>query len=134
MKFYVERFSAIVAAVILLQTLFFKFSAAPESVYIFEQLKMEPYGRIALGVLELIIALLLLKRKSSLLGAVLGLGVISGAIVAHIFVLGIEVRGDGGQLFGLALAVFVLLSITIILQWRKLFNWVQHLRKNTDNQ
>lgn len=129
MKFYVERISAIAAAIILLQTLYFKFTAAPESVYIFGQLGIEPYGRIVVGIMELIIALLLLKQSASLLGAILGLGVISGAIFSHIFVLGIEVQGDGGLLFVLALAVFVLLLITIILQRQKLLNWVQHLRK-----
>ena len=40
----------LVPAIILLQTLYFKFSAAPESVFIFEQLGLEPWGRIGLGV------------------------------------------------------------------------------------
>ena len=90
MKF--ERISSIIAALILLQTLYFKFTAAPESVFIFTELGLEPYGRIGTGILELIIALLLVIKRTSLTGAILGLGVITGAIFSHIFVLGIEVQ------------------------------------------
>ena len=120
MKYYLERLSAILAALILIQTLYFKFSGAAESVYIFNQLGIEPYGRIGTGILELIISVLLLVRRTSLVGAILGLGVISGAILSHLFVLGIEVQNDGGLLFGMAILVFVLLLITLILQKDKL--------------
>ena len=95
----------IVAAVILLQTLFFKFSAAEESVYIFTRVHMEPWGRIGIGILELIAGTLLLITRTSVYGAVLALGLMMGAIFIHIFILGIEVMGDGGQLFGYALMV-----------------------------
>jgi hypothetical protein len=95
------------AATILGQTLFFKFSAAEESRFIFQSLHVEPWGRIASGVSELVCALLLLMPRTAALGAVLSLGVISGALLAHLFVLGIQVQGDGGLLFGLAVAVFV---------------------------
>lgn len=94
-------------AAILLQTLFFKFSAAPESVYIFTKVGMEPWGRLGSGVAELISALLLLWPGTVALGALLGLGVITGALGAHLTVLGIEVQGDHGLLFGLACTVFV---------------------------
>lgn len=124
MKLYIERGASLIAAIVLLQTLYFKFTGAPESVYIFEQLGAEPYGRIGTGILELLIGGLLLFRGSSLIGAILGLGVISGAILSHIFVLGIEVQDDGGLLFGLALLVFVLCLITIILQKDKLYRFV----------
>lgn len=97
----------VVAAVILLQTLFFKFSAAPESVYIFTTLGIEPYGRIGIGILELIAAILILIPRTSLLGAFLGLGLMIGAIFSHLFFLGIEVQNDGGTLFCLALLVVV---------------------------
>ena len=110
---------------ILLQTLYFKFTGAPESVYIFDTLGVEPYGRIGTGVLELLISVLLLFRKTSLLGAVLGMAVILGAILSHVFVLGIEVQNDGGFLFILALIVFILCLITIILQKDKLFLFIQ---------
>jgi uncharacterized membrane protein YphA (DoxX/SURF4 family) len=97
----------IVAAVILLQTLFFKFSAASESVYIFSKLGVEPWGRLGSGVLELAAAALILIPQSTWLGALLGLGVMTGAIAAHLFVLGIPVMGDGGQLFIYALVVWL---------------------------
>jgi len=125
----IERISSVVAALILLQTLYFKFTAAPESVYIFSELGMEPYGRIGSGILELIIALLLLFKKSSLIGAILGLGVIIGAIFSHIFVLGIEVQNDGGLLFGLALLVFILCLVIIFIQKEKLLSLLPRLKK-----
>ena len=97
----------IIAAVILVQTLFFKFTASAESVYIFSTLGMEPFGRIGSGIAELIAALLILVPRTTLLGALLALGIIGGAILSHIFILGIEVENDGGLLFILALTVFV---------------------------
>jgi len=124
----IERISSIIAALILLQTLYFKFSGAAESVYIFDQLGLEPYGRIGTGILELIIATLLLVKRSSLVGGILGLGVITGALFSHIFVLGIEVQDDGGLLFGLALLVFVLCFVTIWTQKEKLWNFFYQLR------
>lgn len=129
MKYYLERITSIVAAIILLQTLYFKFTGAPESVYIFSELGVEPLGRIGTGVIELVISLLLLFRKTSLMGAVLGIGVISGAILSHIFILGIVVQDDGGLLFGLALAVFVSLFISIIIQKEKLVLLLKRIRK-----
>jgi len=104
--YYIERVSSILTALILLQTLFYKFTAAEESVYIFSTLHMEPWGRIGTGVLELIAGGLLIFRRTSIFGSVLGLGIISGAILSHLFVLGLVVQGDGGKLFTLALLVF----------------------------
>lgn len=95
----------ITAAAILLQTLYFKFSGAEESKYIFSTLGVEPFGRIFAGVSELIAAILLLIPRTTLLGALMGAGVMAGAIASHIFVLGIVVQNDGGQLFALALIV-----------------------------
>jgi len=97
----------IVAAAILLQTLFFKFTAAPESVYIFTTLHAEPWGRIGSGVAELVASLLLLVPATAALGAALAVAVIAGAIASHLAILGIEVQGDGGLLFGLAVVVLV---------------------------
>ncbi len=111
-----ERAASITAAIILLQTLFFKFTAAPESVYIFSQLGLEPVGRIGSGVAELIAGILLVFRRTSLYGAVLGLGIIAGAILSHLLVLGIEVQNDGGKLFFLAIIVFVGCLVSIYLQ------------------
>ena len=106
----------IVAAVILLQTLFFKFTGAEESVYIFSKLGAEPAGRIGSGIVELIAATLLLIPSTTTLGAVLALGVMSGAILSHLTVLGIEVQGDGGLLFGLAITVFLSAAVVLFLR------------------
>lgn len=95
----------LVAAFILLQTLYFKFTGAPESVYIFTTLGMEPWGRIGSGVVELIAAVMLLMPATAGIGAVLALGVMGGAILSHLTRLGIVVQGDGGLLFVLALTV-----------------------------
>jgi len=97
----------IVASVILLQTLFFKFTGADESVYIFTTLGMEPYGRIGSGIAELIAVILILIPRTTLLGALMSCGVMIGAIFSHLFVLGIEVQNDGGTLFILAIITFL---------------------------
>jgi hypothetical protein len=97
----------LIVAVILFQTLFFKFTGAEESRYIFSKLGLEPWGRIGFGVVELIAVVLLLIPRTAPLGALLSLGVISGAIVSHFTKLGLVVKGDGGLLFALAVTVFV---------------------------
>ena len=106
----------IVVAVILLQTLFFKFSGAKESVYIFSTLGAEPWGRIGSGVVELIASILLLVPRTAVFGSILSLGTICGALMAHLTMLGIKLTavGDNGELFGLAVTVFVL---SLILLW-----------------
>jgi putative oxidoreductase len=110
----------IIAAVILLQSLFFKFSGAPESVAIFSKLGVEPWGRIGLGVVELITAILLLVPRTASVGALLAAGITAGAIGSHLTVLGIESEGDGGALFGLAVAVFVSGLIVLFLRRRQI--------------
>ena len=95
----------LVAALILLQTLFFKFTASPESVYIFSKVGMEPWGRILVGVLELAAGVLLIIPVTAWLGAALAFGLMIGAIGMHLTLLGIEVMDDGGYLFFLALTV-----------------------------
>ncbi|HRH59132.1 MAG TPA: DoxX family protein [Chitinophagaceae bacterium] len=97
----------ILAALIMLQTLFFKFTAADESVYIFSQLGMEPWGRIGTGVMELIASILILYPRTTIYGAGLGAGLMAGAIYFHITKLGFEVQDDGGQLFIYALLVLL---------------------------
>ena len=98
---------------ILLQTLFFKFTGAEESVYIFTTLGAEPHGRIASGIAELIAAGLILAPSTVALGALLSVGVISGAIASHLTILGIEIMGDGGLLFALALLVFTCSAVVL---------------------
>lgn len=92
-----------IVVIILVQTLFFKFTGAEESVYIFTKLGIEPFGRIGSGIAELLASILILIPRTTLLGALLALGTMLGAIVSHLFVLGVEVQNDGGTLFILAL-------------------------------
>jgi hypothetical protein len=104
------------AAGILLQTLFFKFTGAEESVYIFTTLGIEPWGRIGTGILELIASVLLLVPATASLGAAMALGMMTGAILSHATVLGIDVKGDGGLLFSLALIVFACSAIVLTIR------------------
>lgn len=104
------------AAGILLQTLFFKFTGAEESVYIFTTLGAEPWGRIGSGIVELIASVLLLVPATASLGAIMALGVMAGAILSHVTVLGIVVKGDGGLLFGLALIVLTCSAIVLTIR------------------
>jgi len=103
----------LIAVVILVQTLFFKFTGAEESVYIFETLGVDPVGRIGSGVVELIASILILIPRTTLLGALLALGTMAGAIFSHIFVLGIVVKDDGGTLFSLAIITLICCLILV---------------------
>ena len=100
--FHAARF---VAAVILIQTLYFKFTGSPESVYIFTTVGMEPWGRFGIGGAELIAGVLLVIRTTAWIGAGLALGLMAGAIMMHLTILGIVVQDDGGYLFALCLVV-----------------------------
>lgn len=104
----------LITAVVLLQTLYFKFTASEESVYIFQTVGMEPWGRIGSGVVELAAAILLFIPRTAWLGAVLALGSMAGAIFFHLTKLGIEVMNDGGLLFGLACLVFI---CSLVILW-----------------
>ena len=108
----------LIVAIILIQTLRFKFTAHPDSLYIFETLGLEPYGRIGIGVLEGIAGILLLIPKTVWFGASLTLGVIGGAIFMHLTTLGIEINNDGGVLFATAILTFIL-SVSILYIYRK---------------
>lgn len=123
--YYIERVAAIIAAIILLQTLYFKFTAHPDSVHIFTEMGVEPYGRIGLGVLELIAAALLLYPKTSALGAVMAIGMMLGAIFSHLLVLGVEVNNDGGSLFLLAATVFVCSLAVFLIKRQSLFKLIK---------
>ncbi|MBI1225683.1 MAG: DoxX family membrane protein [Bacteroidetes bacterium] len=115
----------IIAAFILLQTLFFKFTGAEESVYIFKTMGMEPWGRIGSGIVELIASILLLIPRTTWIGAALALGTILGAIASHLFVLGIEVLGDGGQLFFMAIIVALCTASLLWMERTSVFNFLK---------
>lgn len=113
----------IVVVIILFQTLFFKFTGAEESKYIFTTLMgpaFEAYGRIGSGVVELLAVILLLIPSKAWLGAFIALGTISGAILSHLTMLGIVVKDDGGLLFSLAVTVFLLSAIVLLIHRREL--------------
>ncbi len=116
----------LVAAIILLQTLYFKFGGAAESVYIFSTLGVEPWGRIGSGIVELMASILILIPRTSWIGAGIGLGVMAGAILSHLTILGVEVLGDGGYLFFLAVVVAV--SCSLIL-WITRAEWIPVLQQ-----
>lgn len=97
----------ILAAIIMAQTLFFKFSGAEESIAIFTKMGVEPWGRYLTGIAELAAAVLLLINSTARWGGLLACGVMAGAIGSHLFVLGFESNGDGGYLFILACTVMV---------------------------
>jgi len=113
MNKYLSLLLRIAVAFILLQTLYFKFTAHPESVYIFETVGMEPFGRIGSGIVELIASVLLFVPKRNWLGAGLALGTMSGAIFFHLTTLGIEVKGDGGTLFYMAVVVAIASAVLL---------------------
>jgi len=113
MKKYIYLGLRILIAIILIQTLRFKFLAHPDSVYIFTKVGLEPYGRIGIGVLELAAGILLLIPKTVWAGAGLTMGIIGGAIMMHLTQLGIEINGDSGVLFYTAVFVFIVSSIIL---------------------
>jgi len=127
MKKTISIILRLVAAFIMLQTLYFKFTAQPESVYIFTAAGIEPWGRIGTGVAELIASILILWPRTIVLGALLAIGIMAGAIVTHLFILGVEVQGDGGQLFAYAWTVLVAGIVLLILHSDQLHSFKRKL-------
>lgn len=117
------------AAIIMLQTLFFKFTGAEESIYIFTQIGMEPWGRYAIGTGELIAGILLLIPSWSWLGALGGIGLMAGAVFFHLTILGIEVQSDGGQLFAMAVIVLACCMINVLMEKDKLVSFANNIVK-----
>ncbi len=128
MKKHIPLILRIVIAVILVQTLRFKFTAHPDSVYIFTTVGLEPYGRIGIGIIELIAGILLLMPKTAWAGAILALGVLGGAIIMHLTLLGIEIHNDKGVLFMTALFTFILSAIVLYLYRKDIPYLGQRLR------
>lgn len=124
----------IVAVIILLQTLYFKFTGHPESVELFTKLGVEPWGRIGTGVIELIASILLLIPSTLFIGAFLGIGLMSGAILSHLTIIGIESKGDGGQLFILAITVWICCAIIMLLYKQHAVIMLEKFRKPQMNQ
>jgi uncharacterized membrane protein YphA (DoxX/SURF4 family) len=117
----------LLAAGLMLQTLYFKFTAQPESVYIFSQMGIEPWGRIATGIAELVAAVLLLLPATVTIGAALATGIMLGAVASHVFVLGIAIQNDHGQLFAYALIVLTASLLVLVLHRQQLMAFRQKL-------
>ncbi|SFD29150.1 DoxX family membrane protein [Algibacter pectinivorans] len=118
MKKHIPLILRIIVAGILIQTLRFKFLAHPDSIYIFNKVGLEPYGRIGIGLLELISGVLLLIPKTVWIGASLTIGILGGAILMHLTLLGVVIKNDGGLLFGTAVLTFLLAMIILYLSRR----------------
>lgn len=116
-------------AVILIQTLYFKFTAHPDSVHIFSALGLEPWGRIGLGIIELITAILILLPQTKIIGMATSLGIILGAVFSHIFVLGINVSNDGGGLFTLAIIVLIASTLFLLIHKKEVISLIQRFTK-----
>jgi uncharacterized membrane protein YphA (DoxX/SURF4 family) len=127
MKYLILSVRIIVAA-ILLQTLFFKFTAAPESVYIFSTLGMEPWGRWLSGGAELVASILILVPATAALGALLAQGIMVGAIISHLTLLGINVQGDGGLLFSLACIVFIGSAFILVMNKSQILSLINAIK------
>jgi len=128
MKNTIDWIIRITAALILLQTLFFKYTGAEESIYIFQQMGMEPWGRYLIASLELIGAIAILIPSTSLAGALLVAGIMGGAIVSHLTRLGIVINNDGGLLFGLAITVTACSAATLFSRKSEILRFLHRLK------
>lgn len=129
MKHKIVWILRLTAAAILLQTLFFKFTGAPESKFIFSTLGVEPFGRYFAGFSELIASIMLIIPGLELLGAGMAIGIMLGAILSHVAVLGIVVQDDGGLLFALACVVLVASSFIVFLEKQQIPYWIKQAQK-----
>jgi putative oxidoreductase len=129
MKSIIYWAARLLAAFIMFQTLFYKFSGASESVYIFTTVGMEPWGRIGIGIMELIAAVLLLLPATAFLGATLALGLMMGAIMMHLTILGVVVQDDGGYLFLLALTVVLCSAYVLYVNTTRIYSLVTTIRQ-----
>ena len=121
---YINKIVKIIVAIILLQTLFFKFSGSEESIYIFSKLGAEPYGRIGSGIIELAISIFLFVNKTKLYAAIMAFLTMFVAMLSHLTILGIEVMNDGGTLFIMAIIV-VVCSLILIYQYKNDFKLIK---------
>jgi uncharacterized membrane protein YphA (DoxX/SURF4 family) len=120
-QFILKWVLRLAAAGIMLMTLYYKFTAHPQSVHLFSELGMEPWGRIGTGILELIASVLILYPRTTGIGAGLGAGLMAGAIFFHITRLGIKFDGDYG-LFTMAVLAFVSCIILLVIHRKQVLN------------
>ncbi len=124
----------ILISLIIGQTLYFKFTGHPESIYIFQKLGVEVWGRYLTASLEAATILLLMIPSTTFFGALTAGGLMTGAVFAHLLVLGIDVQGDGGLLFFLSLSVGAMTTPLLLLTYpRTLFAlFMDRFRKIVD--
>lgn len=127
-KVHLDILLSVYVSFVFVQSLFYKFTNSVETQHIFGTLDrwaggfglegvFAPSGifsQYVIGSAELVASALLLGGLAAGLkwlhglGALLSLGVISGAIVFHLFTpLGVVVLGDGGLLFAMACGVWI---------------------------
>ena len=125
----------IIISIILLQTLYFKFTGQIESKYIFSKLMAEPYGRFATGIIELFASIFLFIPTLQFLGLGMILGSMFGALTSHIFVLGLAIKGnfegqtvqdDHGILFTLLLVILFSSFVIISLNF---YDFIEYIKK-----
>ena len=123
-------------AVVFVQSLFFKFSGAPESIYIFSTLRdwsgiglFEPAGRWIIGLGELTASILLFVPRARIFGAALAIAIMTGAIFFHLFSpIGVVILGDGGELFTLACGVWISGWVILALSREEIRAWAAAFR------
>lgn len=116
----------ILAAMILTQSLVYKFGSHPDSIMLFTELGVEPAGRVSLGIVELVVALLILYPRTTLLGGILGVFIMAGALFTHFFLIGIIFNNDGGKLFGLAVICFLSCIGQVIILKNQLISYIKN--------
>ncbi|MES2255266.1 MAG: hypothetical protein V4559_09510 [Pseudomonadota bacterium] len=130
-KYVLWALSAYIAFVFV-QSLFFKFTGSEESIYIFSTLRawsgialFEPAGRWIIGTCELIASILLFVPRMRIFGAAMAIGIMTGALSFHLFTpLGVEILGDGGELFILACGVWISSWIILALSVNDIRAWI----------
>lgn len=123
MRTKIDFLLRLITSIILIQSLYFKFTGHAEAVHIFSTLNVEPWGRILLGCVELVVGIALLLPKTKFYGALGAIGLMIGAIGTHLFTpVGIVVqwqdKSDNGQLFGMAIVAILCSVISYIIQSR----------------
>lgn len=116
----------LIAAGIMIETLFFKFTAAPESVYIFRRMGTEPWWRWGQGIWELLASVCLLVIPLRWAGGILTTGAMLAAILSHMTWLGYSIQGDHGLLFCMAVVTFIC-GLTVMILHRHSIPWITPL-------
>ena len=129
MKNIISQILSFSISIIYLQSLYFKFTAHPDSIYIFTTLGVEPWGRLGLGTIELFTSILVFSPKTRIIGVTISFFIIIVALLSHLLIIGIEVHEDKGKLFFLALTIFVFSTIYLIIHRNRLIKLLAYFKK-----